>query len=77
MKRLIVLMAFDRGDDGELVPAFEPREMRDEAQAKATARDLRDRHAGVIAWARDADLELGEFGPPDVLAVYGDVPEME
>lgn len=77
MSRLIVLMAFDRGEDGELVPAFEPREMRDEGQAKATARDLSHRHAGVIAWAREANPELGEFGPPDVLAVYGDVPEME
>ena len=76
--KLIVLAAFDRDEDtGELVPAFEPREMRDEAQAKRHALDLKDQHAGVIAWSRDADPTLGEFGPPDVLAVYGEVPEME
>jgi hypothetical protein len=77
MTKLIVLMAFDRGEDGELVPAFEPREMRDEAQAKQSALLLKDSHGGVLAWARDADPDLGEFGPPEVLAVYGDVPEME
>ena len=75
--RLIVIMAFDRGEDGELVPAFEPREMRDEDQAKRAALELKDRHAGVIAWSRSANLALGEFGEPQVLAVYGDVPDME
>ena len=75
--KLIVLAAFDRDDEGELRMAFEPREMRDEGQAKRLALELRDRHAGVIAWSRDADPMLGEFGPPEVLAQYGDVPEME
>ena len=31
--KLIVLLAFDRGDDGELLPSFEPREMPDERRA--------------------------------------------
>lgn len=75
--KLIVLMAFDRDDEGELQPVFEPREMPDEAKAKAAARDLSERHAGVIAWARSAAPDVGEYGPPEVLAVYGDVPEME
>ena len=38
---------------------------------------MKDRFAGVIAWVCDADPALGEFGPPEVLAIYGDVPDME
>lgn len=76
--KLIVLAAFDRDDEtGELRPAFEPREMRDEGQARQQAALIKGDHAGVIAWARSADPDLGEFGPPEVLAVYGEVPEME
>lgn len=75
--KLIVVAAFDRGDDGELVPAFEPREMPDERRAKQAAIELKGRHAGVIAWSRDADPAMGEFGPPKILAVFGDVPDME
>jgi len=75
--RLVVLLAFDRGEDGELLPAFEPRETRDEGTAIRTAKDLAHRHVGVITWSRSADLVLGEFGPPVVLFQAGDVPEME
>ena len=75
--RLIVLAAFDRDDEGNLLPAFEPREMPDELRAKRTAREMAPHHAGVIAWSRSADLALGDFGPPDTLAVYGDLPDME
>lgn len=76
--KLIVLAAFDRDDEtGDLRPAFEPREMRDEEQARRHARLLKDSHTSVIAWARDAQPDIGEFGPPEVLAVYGEVPDME
>lgn len=75
--KLIVLMAFDRDEEGEMRPAFEPREMRDEGQARQQAALLRDRHAGVLAWVRSADLVNGEFGAPEILAHYGDVPEMD
>ena len=75
--KLIVLMAFERGEDGELIPAFEPREMRDEGTAIRTARDLANRHAGVIAWSRSADLIMGEFGAPVVLFQHGEVPDLE
>lgn len=78
MPKLIVLAAFDRDPDtGELVPAFEPKEMPDEDRAKRMARDLKDQHTGVIAWSRTADPDMGEFGPPETLAVYGEVPDME
>jgi hypothetical protein len=75
--RLIVLLAFDRSDDGELLPAFEPREMRDESTAIRTAKEMARRHVGVIAWSRTADLLLGEFGPPVVLYQDGDVPDLD
>lgn len=75
--KLVVLAAFNRDDEGNLLPAFEPREMRDEGQAKQQAALMKDQFAGVIAWVRDADPDLGEFGPPTILAQYGDVPEME
>jgi len=75
--KLIVLLAFDRGEDGELLPAFEPREMPDERRAVQTAREMATRHPGVITWSRDADLKAGEFGPPVVLFQAGDVPELE
>ena len=75
--KLIVLAAFDRDEEGNLVPAWDPREMQDERRAVSAARQIQHLHAGVVAWVRDADLALGDYGPPTVLAVYGDVPEME
>jgi hypothetical protein len=75
--KLIVLLAFDKSEDGELLPAFEPREMRDEGTAIRTAKDLARRHVGVITWSRSADLVMGEFGPPVVLFQQGDVPDLD
>lgn len=75
--KLIVLMAYDRDDEGALQPAFEPREIPNERCVVSAARQLRNVHAGVVAWVRDADPALGDYGPPTVLAVCGDVPEME
>lgn len=75
--RLIVVAAFDRGEDGELYPAFDAREMPDEDRAKRQARMLKDQHIGVLAWSRSADLVNGVFGEPEILAAYGEVPDME
>ena len=75
--RLIVLIAFDYDKQGNMQPAFEPREMPSEDRAKLVALDLSRRHAGVIAWTRTADPRLGEYGEPVELARYGSVPEME
>ena len=74
---LIVLLAFDKSEDGELLPAFEPREMRDEGTAIRTAKEMARRHVGVITWSRSADLVMGEFGPPVVLYQQGDVPDLD
>ena len=75
--RLIVVVAFDRGEDGELFPAFGPADQQSEDRAIRTARALAAKHAGVIAWSREADPTMGEYGPPNTLFVFGDVPDME
>ncbi|MER9137562.1 hypothetical protein NKI20_14900 [Mesorhizobium sp. M0830] len=75
--RLIVVVAFDRGEDGDLFPAFGPADQQSEDRAIRTARALAAKHAGVIAWSREADPTPGEYGPPKTLFVSGDVPDME
>ena len=74
--KLIVLMAFDKGDDGELLPSFEPREMPDERRAIQAAKEMATRHPGVITWSRDAKPDQGEYGEPVVLFQHGDVPDL-
>ena len=73
----IVLIAFDRDEEGTLQPVFEPREMPDERRAVSAAREMARRHAGVITWRREANLALGEFGPPEILFQDGDVPDLD
>lgn len=75
--RLIVVMAFDRSDEGELSPALEAMQFEVEERAIRTARDLAGKHVGVIAWAREAQPDIGEYGPPTVLFQSGEVPDME
>jgi len=75
--KLIVLCAFDKDEEGNLSPAFEPREMQDERRAVATARLLSHSHSGVITWAREANLALGEYGPAEVLYQAGEVPDLD
>ena len=74
---LIVLMAFDRDDEGMLNPVFEPREMPDERRAVNAARDLAARHAGVITWRREANPAVGEYGQPEILYQAGEVPDLD
>lgn len=75
--KLIVVVAFDRGEDGELFAAFGPADQQSEDRAIRTAKGLAAKHVGVIAWSRDADPALGDYGPPTVLFTSGDVPDME
>ncbi|MFP5076610.1 hypothetical protein ACLE20_04830 [Rhizobium sp. YIM 134829] len=70
--KLIVLAAFDKDDEGNLVQAFDPRQMDSEERAKRDARALVDKHAGVVAWSREADPNIGEYGPPVVLFQAGE-----
>lgn len=78
LKTLVVLMAFVHDEEGELRPAFEPREVPSEDKAKMDARRMAalGTYAGVITWSRSADLVNGDFGEPVVLFQHGDVPEM-
>lgn len=75
--KLIVLAAFVKNDDGELIPAFDPRQVDTEERAEREARLMADQYAGVVAWCREADLTLGEYGPPVVLFQQGEIPEPE
>ncbi|RYE07403.1 MAG: hypothetical protein EOP22_18025 [Hyphomicrobiales bacterium] len=75
--KLIVLLAFDKDEEGNLQPAFEPREMQDERRAVATARLMALNHAGVITWMREANLARGEYGPAEVLYQAGEVPDLD
>jgi hypothetical protein len=74
---LIVLMAFDRDEEGELRSAFEAQQMPSEHAAISRARLMSRSYAGVIAWKRPAQPDEGDFGDPVVLYQAGDVPEME
>ncbi|RAZ75855.1 hypothetical protein [Mesorhizobium atlanticum] len=75
--KLIVVVAFDRGEDGELFPMYGPADQQSEERAIRIAKTLAGKHAGVIAWSRNADPALGDYGPPETLFVSGDVPDME
>ena len=77
LPKLIVVMAFDRNDDGELVTAFGPQDYATEDRAVRQAQTLAPSHAGVIAWSREANPDIGEYGEPTMLFVSGDVPDME
>lgn len=73
----VVLAAFDADDEGNLHPAFDPRQVDSEERAVREARMMVDRHTGVVAWSRIADPMIGEYGPPDILFQSGQIPEME
>ncbi len=75
--KLIVLAAFVKNDEGDLVPAFDPRQVDTEERAKRDGRLMADQYAGVVAWSREADPSIGEYGPPVIIFQSGDVPELE
>jgi hypothetical protein len=72
-RRLIYLAAFDRDEDGELVPVFE-RQFESLHEAIDEAREIADQHDGVIAWVREGSAYLREYGPPKALFWTGDLP---
>jgi len=77
MSKLIVVMAFDRDEEGNLQTVFGPAEQQGEERAIRTAQALAPKHAGVIAWSREANPALGEYGEPVTLFTAGEVPDME
>lgn len=48
-----------------------------EDRAMRIARDLAGKHVGVIAWAREAQPDIGEYRPPTVLFQSSEVSDME
>lgn len=77
MPKLIVVAAFNRDDEGDLKPAFDPRQMQSEDAAVRLAKLIESQHAGVIAWSREANPAVGEYGEPAILYQAGEVPDME
>lgn len=75
--KLIVVVAFDRDENGDLQTVFGPAEQQSEERAIRTAKMLATQHAGVLAWSREANPSLGEYGEPVTLFQAGDVPDME
>lgn len=61
----------------EIVPAFDPRQVDTEERARREARMMADQYAGVVAWSREADPMIGEYGPPVVLFQHGEIPDLE
>jgi hypothetical protein len=77
LPKLVVVMAFDFDSAGDLQTVFGPEEQQSEDRAVRIANGLADKHAGVIAWSRVADIALGDYGEPVVLFTAGAVPDME
>lgn len=77
MSKLIVVVTLDRDEDGELQTVFGPAEQQSEERAIRTAQALAPKHTGVIAWSREANPALGEYGEPTTLFVSGELPVME
>ncbi|WP_338606840.1 hypothetical protein V6617_10010 [Pelagibacterium nitratireducens] len=75
--KLIVVMAFEGDGEGGMRPAFEPREHQSEQRAKIEAGSLINTYPAVIAWAREARPDIGEYGAPEVLFSFGPVPDMD
>jgi len=77
LPKLIVVVAFDKDDEGTPQAVYGPAEQQSEERVVRTATSLAVKHYGVIAWSREADITLGEYGPPTILFQAGEVPEME
>ena len=74
---LIVVWAFKKGEDGEMIPAFDPREMPDERRAIAAAKIAAATYPAAIAWKRSVRPDRGEFGEPEILFQHGAVPNLD
>nr|WP_271894210.1 hypothetical protein [Phyllobacterium sp. IY22] len=72
-----MVIAFSRADNAQLVPAYDPMQFDTSEDATRMARYLAVKCAGVLAWSREAQPAIGEYGPPTILFQSGDVPELE
>ena len=69
-----VVQAFDMNDYGELVGRA-PQSVSSASLAKRTAETLAKAVAGVIAWSRDGNPDIGEYGEPTILFKTGLLPD--
>ncbi len=77
LPKLIVVVAFDDDEEGNLQVVFGPAEQQSEERAIRTAKALVGKHAGVLAWSREANPAIGEYGEPTILFQHGRIGEME
>ena len=69
------MWAFDKNEEGDKVPAFEPREMPDERRTIAATRLAAATHGAASACKRAVRRDRSEFGEPDVLYCHRLVPD--
>ncbi len=67
-----VVVPFDRGEDGDLVPG-EAKEAPNRDIARRRAEALAATHAGALAFSRTGDPDSGEFADAVVTATFGEV----
>jgi hypothetical protein len=72
-QKLVVVLPFSE-IEGQLV-AMEAVQCESEGKAKALAEKLSKTHAGVLAWTRSADPNIGEYGPPTEIVRMGRIPD--
>ena len=77
MPKLIVVVAFDRDEEGELQPIYGPTEQQSEERAIRTAKALAGKQAGAIAWSQEVNPALEKYGEPVTLFLAGEVPDMD
>jgi hypothetical protein len=66
MSKLIMVVAFDPDEHGNLQPVFGPAEQQSEECAIQTAMTLSGRYPDVVAWSRPANA-AGGYGKPKIL----------
>ena len=71
-----MLLAFDKGEDGKLMPALEPREIRDEASATRTAKEMAHRDVASSPGRARPTWSTGYSGEPVVLFQNGEGPQL-
>lgn len=69
-----VVLAFEGSEKGRLIPC-EPIAPQTAGAARRIAERLSHQKAGVVAFSRTGDPDLGDWAEAEVLAVYGEVPE--
>lgn len=74
---MIIVAGFDRDQQGNLQPSFEPAVVATDKAAVEQAKALAGRHDGVIAWRLEPPDRQGRVPPPEVLYSDGDVPAFD